>query len=152
HEGGYRVRVVSTVSDAWHRRADLDLRRTRTWEWTCVALDWRRAPVRRLWSGARWRLGRLLVRRLGPGRLPPAVAALALARTHRELARAARARPAALFSGGTKGARGGTATAARAWGAPYALDLEDFHTGERADVDGGRLAHAVMSRIEGAFL
>ena len=62
-------------------------------------------------------------------RLPLALAARASAAYIRSL-QAASAEPADLIYGGTTGGLAAPAVAARRCGARYALDLEDFHSGE----------------------
>lgn len=152
HEAGYRVRVVSVQGDAWQQEGDRDLRRTRDWSWHCVPFDWRRGLGRRAWSAVRWRIGRDLARRLDPGRMPLGLAARSVTRIHPALVRAARAKPADLFYGSTSGALVATTAAARVWQAPYALDLEDFHTAVEDDDEAGRIVHALLRRIEAAIL
>src|SRR5204862_5195614 len=139
-------------SVGWNRAGDLDLRRTRTWAWDRIDLDWRGAPLRRLRSGLRSRIAGMLAGALGPGRTPPVLAACAVGRTHPELARAACRQPADLVYGGTSGALAAVAGAARTLGVPYALDLEDFHSAEQPDTRSGRLASTVVGRIEATVL
>jgi hypothetical protein len=145
---GYRVRVVSTGSVGWNREADRRLRQTRQWTWSEVRLDWRGAPLRRATSGAWQRVALGLVRTVGPARAPLAMVAAACSRAHRELVRAISARPAELVYGGTAGALAAAAAAAARLRAPYALDLEDFHTAEQDDGPRARWAHAVIEQVE----
>jgi hypothetical protein len=151
---GHRVRVVSTRHVDWAAAADLDARRSREGRWDWVAIDYRRhrAPRTWLWTGARMRIARGLAARLGPARLPVAVAACALSRAHPELLRAALAVPADLFYGGSVGALAAAAAAGRRSGVPYALDLEDFHAAEAERGPGSALAHALVARVERAAL
>ena len=172
---GYRVRVVSTRHTPWADAADVELLEARGHRaadgaaraageerrgqesaaaWTWRAVDYRRGSARRTYalSGARRRAASAVAGALGPGRAPLALAARAYARVHAELVRAALAEPADVFYGGTTGALAAVAGAARRARAPYALDLEDFHSGERADGPGTRLVHGLARRIERAVL
>lgn len=151
---GYRVRVVSGRRVAWATAADDEVRDRRAgrWEWTVVDGDRRSAPWSYVWGGARYRASRAIARGLGRARVPLALAARAYARAHAELLRAALQEPADLYYGGTTGALAAVAVAARRAGVPYALDLEDFHSGESDDPAGASLVHALARGIERAIL
>lgn len=152
-EAGYAVRVVSTRFLDWATEGDRELRRTRSWRWSVV--DYHPASGRRtqLRSGIRLRAARAGVRLLGPARTPLGLAARAFGRVHPELVRAALAEPADLYYGGTTGGLAVAAAAGRRSGVPYALDLEDFYSGEhRDDAAEGRRANALAARIERAVL
>jgi glycosyltransferase involved in cell wall biosynthesis len=152
HGAGHRVRVVSVQGDAWQQEGDRDLRRTRSWTWHRVPFGWRRGYGRRAWSGVRLRLAQTLVRHVDPHRMPLGVVVRSFTRTHAALVRAALAAPADLYYGGTSGGLAAAAAAARTSNVPYALDLEDFHTGEQDDDEAGRLVHALLRRTEAAIL
>ena len=64
--------------------------------------------------------------------MPASLLVRAYSRAHDELVDAVAAKPADLVYGGTTGALAAVAEAAHRLGVPYALDLEDFHTGERS--------------------
>lgn len=151
---GYRVRVVSTRHEPWADRADREVMRTRSADWTWAAVDYRRAgaPGVYAWTGARRRAAHAIASRLSPARAALSVAARAYSRVHAELVRAALAAPADLFYGGTTGALAAVAEAGRRSGTPYAIDLEDFHGGEHAETPRARTVHALARRIEGAVL
>ncbi len=151
---GYRVRVVSARHTDWAAAADRDVRRSRevSWQWTVVDYHRESGRATRIRTGARTRMARALTRALGPGHAPVGLAACAYGRVHRELVRAALARPADLLYGGTSGALAAVAAAAARLAVPYALDLEDFHSAEVERGPGSRLAHALAERIERAVL
>jgi glycosyltransferase involved in cell wall biosynthesis len=151
---GYQVRVVSARYMAWATEADTEIRRTRvqTWDWAVV--DYRRDVARSIYlrTGLRFRHARSLAKLLGPARGPLILAAWAYSRAHTELLRAALAQPADLFYGGTTGALAAVAEAARRTGAPYALDLEDFHSAEQNGTPDGALTSQLAERIERSVL
>lgn len=152
-EAGYDVRVVSTRFMDWATEGDRELRRTRSWRWSVV--NYHPASGRRtqLRSGIRLRAAGAGVRLLGAARTPLGLAARAFGRVHPELVRAALAEPADLFYGGTTGGLAAAAAAGRRAGVPYALDLEDFHSGEHGeDLPAGRQANALAARVEQGVL
>jgi len=135
----------------WAWQADLDVRRTRRWEWTVVCYDRRAAPGTYFMSGVRSKVARALCKTAGPSLAPRAVVARAFSRVHTELVGAAGAEPADLYYGGTTGGIVPAAQAAALRGAPYALDLEDFYSSE---VDGptSELIHRLAELLERAIL
>ena len=147
---GHSVRVVATRHVPWAVDADADVRSRRTWPLTVV--DYRRGAGATYWiSGARYRAARALSAAVGPARVPLGLAAGAFGRVHPELVRAASAEPADLIYGGTTGALAAVAVAARRCGARYALDLEDFHSGE-SEAPDHELSHGLARRIEDRIL
>src|SRR5439155_6101128 len=106
------------------------------------------APSMWMGSGVRRHVARLLTRTLQPCRAPLPLVIQAWGRIHSELLRAALSGPADLFYGGTSGGLSVAAMAGRHAGKPYALDLEDFHTGELEDGPEARFHHALIERIE----
>lgn len=152
-EAGHRVRVVSTRFVDWATSTDEDVRRRRPgkWDWAVVDYGRRSAPLAYLRSGLRFRVAQTMVKGLGPRRAPIAIAGHAYGRVHAELLRLATAEPADFLYGGG-GALASTHLAAKRLGAPYALDLEDFHSAEQNDSPPARLAHALAERIERAVL
>ena len=144
---GYRVRVVSTRHTPWATAADRAVRASRSWEWTVVDYQRSSARVRQAITGARFHLARAATRALGPDFVPAAVAVRAYSRAHDELVRAIAAAPADFVYGGTTGALAAVAQAAARLDVPYALDLEDFHSGELAGPDG-ELDNALAETVE----
>lgn len=132
-EEGHDVHVVSTRSTDWATVADETLRQRRAdlWRWSVVDYSKRGAPWTYFSSGVRQRLARNASRR----RPSPsfAQASIAVARVHKELVRAALATGAHFFYGGTVGGIGATFETARRCGREYALDLEDFYSGDHPD-------------------
>lgn len=144
---GYAVRVVSTRFMDWATESDAAVRATRDWDWDVV--DYR--PGRPLYwkSGLRHRAARALAARFGPGRLPFRWVARAGSRVYDEIVDRIAAAPADLVYGGTTGGLAPVAAAARRLAVPYALDLEDLHSGERpADEPEGELSNALSARVE----
>lgn len=148
-EAGYRVRLVSARHTDWADETDRDDRgrRSAAWDWTAVDHRRESSPLRYAWSGARRRGALTLARALGPRRAPLAVAIRAYSREHSGLVAAALSEPADLFYGGTTGALAAAAEAGLRAGAPFGLDLEDFHPAEHAAGPGADLAHALADRI-----
>ncbi len=149
---GYRVRVVSARHTNWAVRLDEGLRSTRTWEWDVVDHGRSTAPQMWLRSGVRFRAAGLLTRALRPHRAPLPLIFHAWGRVHSELLQVALTGPADLFYGGTNGGLSVAAMAGRRAGRPYALDLEDFHTGELEDGPEARFRHTLIERIERSVL
>jgi hypothetical protein len=149
---GHRVRVVSAHYSSWLASLDDEVRRARRWGWSKVECSRAGALGRYLWTGGRMRLAKAMVEVAGPARSPLPLVVRAYTRLHSELVRAILAEPADLVYGGTAGALAATAEAARRMGVPYALDLEDFHSGEEAGPSSAGLADALAARIEGAVL
>jgi Glycosyltransferase Family 4 len=149
-DAGHVVRVVATRHEPWAVDADVDVRSRRSWPLTVV--DYRRGAGATYWrSGIRYRASRMVSAAIGPGRLPLGLAARAFGRVHPELVKAATAEPADLIYGGTTGGLAAVAVAARRCGARYALDLEDFHSGESEARDHA-LSHGLARRIEDRIL
>jgi hypothetical protein len=147
---GHDVRVVATRHEPWAVEADADVRSRRSWPLTVV--DYRRGAGPVYWrSGIRYRAARALSAAIGPHRVALGVAARAFGRVHPELVRAASAMPVDLIYGGTTGALAAVAAAAQRCGARYALDLEDFHSGESEAPDHA-LSHGLARRIEERIL
>ena len=148
-EAGHQVRVVSTRFVHWASHADGDLyhRRHGLWHWDVVDYSPGAAAIR-TWSGLRRRTADALAALLTPQRCPAALVYRAYSRIHPELVRAILARPEDLIYAGTAGALAAAAVAAGKSGTPYALDLEDFHSGEQDDSPEARRAHRFARRIE----
>jgi len=145
---GYQVRVVSTNFEPWATEADRQLSADRELNWTVV--DYSRASANgvRLLSGVRFRIARRLAKLAGPQRMPPAVLGRATGRVFPELVRAACAQPADFFYGGGNALIAAEA-AARQIHVPFAVDLEDLHSGEcRTDSVEGRQANALAEAAE----
>jgi hypothetical protein len=148
-EAGYEVECVSTRSTPWATEADRDVyeRRGGKWRWTVVDYRKSSAPGTYFTSGARHRLARARARR--QSRIPLRVATRAHGRVHVELVRAALGTGADFFYGGTTGGIAAAREAAARAGRPYALDLEDFYSGDCAE---GSLDEKLATRIEEAIL
>jgi len=149
-DAGHDVHVVATRHEPWAVDADVDVRSRRSWPLTVV--DYRRGAGGTYWrSGIRYRASRMLSAVIGPERLPLALAARAFGRVHPELVKAASAEPADLIYGGTTGGLAAVAVAARRCGTRYALDLEDFHSGE-SEASDQVLSHGLARQIEDRIL
>ncbi|MGC1272194.1 MAG: glycosyltransferase [Planctomycetaceae bacterium] len=147
HEAGYDVRVVSTDFIEWAAEADRDVRKTRPWKWDVVPL--RRESNRPAYyrRGVRHRLFRKLAQAIGPERCPLSIAARAWVKMSPELLSAIRRERCDLIYGGA-GAQAAVAVAGRTMGIPFALDLEDFHSGEQGGTAKESLSNRLAERIE----
>jgi hypothetical protein len=132
-EEGHDVHVVSTRATAWAAAADETVRQRRrqAWRWSVVDYSRGGAPWTYFSSGVRQKLARGASRHGATRSFP--WAAKGLARVHDELVRAALSTAADFYYGGTVGAMAATFVAARRSGREYALDLEDFYTGDHPD-------------------
>jgi Glycosyl transferase 4-like domain len=151
-EEGYPVEVISTRSTAWAAEGDRDIetrRRGRERHWRSTVVDYSRETglPTYLRTGMRRRVARLVAGRVSS---PPfAVATRAFARVHDELVARALSSAADFFYGGTTGGIAASFVAAKRSGRPYALDLEDFFTGEPPE---GSLDERLAERIEREIL
>ena len=129
-EAGYEVDLVSTRSTAWAAEADRDVRDRRRDRWKSSVIDYSRSgrPILYGKSGLRRRLARVLAARTRE--VPFRLATRAFARVHDELVASALATSADFFYGATTGGIAAAFEAAKRAGRPYALDLEDFFSGE----------------------
>jgi hypothetical protein len=84
---------------------------------------------------------------IGSSSAPMGVAIRAYSRAHDELVAAATAEPADLVYGGSTGALAAVVESARKLGVPYAVDFEDFHSGE-AIGERSELQNALAERVE----
>jgi hypothetical protein len=148
---GYDVTVVSTCHEGWAADADRDARSRRTWRVHVVNYRRGESGLTYAWSGAQHRAARAIVHAVGPARAPLPLVARAFGRVHAALARAVAAIPADLIYGGTTGALAAIAGAAHRGRTPYALDLEDFHSGETSGPEAPFVG-ALATRIERAVL
>ena len=146
-DAGYDVSVVATRHERWATAADVDARSRRTWPVDVV--DYRRgAGGTTYWrTGVEHRAARAAVAAIGVERAPMPLVARAFARVHGPIMRAVSAIPADLIYGGTTGALAAIAEAARRSGTPYAIDLEDFHSGETLG-PGAPFIDALATRVE----
>lgn len=152
-EAGYQVNVISTRSTEWAWQADEELRHTRSWTWRAV--DYRResAPLSYVITGLRHKGAQAIASMLDRNRCPLAIAARAYSRTYSELLRAMLAEKVDLFYGGSSLALAAVAAAGERTDTPYALDLEDFHSGEHdRDRPDAELVHGLAERIERSIL
>jgi hypothetical protein len=148
---GYDVTVVSTSHEGWAVDADRDVRSRRTWPVRVVDYRPGESTLTYGWTGAQHRAARALVHAIGPERTPLPLVARAFARVHAALVRTVSAIPADLIYGGTTGALAAIAAAGHRGPTPYALDLEDFHSGETAGPEAPFVG-ALATRIERAVL
>jgi glycosyltransferase involved in cell wall biosynthesis len=149
-EDGYDIRVIATRHEPWATDTDRDVASRRSWR--AEVIDYRRgAGATYWWTGARYRSARTLAGVCGPARVPLAIVSRAFSRVHPELVRAIAADPGDLIYGGTTGALAAIAEAAGRSGTPYAVDFEDFHSGEASDPDAP-LVDALSTRVERAVL
>ena len=148
-EEGYEVAVVSTRSTPWAAQADLDVRNRRRERWKSIVIDYSRSgrPLLYVKSGLRRRIARALAARTREA--PYRLATRAFARVHEELVSAAFATSADFFYGGTTGGVAAAFEAARRADRRYALDLEDFFSGEPPE---GSLDQKLAERIEREIL
>jgi glycosyltransferase involved in cell wall biosynthesis len=148
---GYAVRVVATLHEPWAAATDRDVASRRSWK--ADTIDYRRdeGGATYWWTGARYRAARAAAGAIGPGRVPLTVVSRAFGRVHSELVRAITTEPGDLIYGGTTGALGAIAEAARRSGTPYGVDLEDFHSEETSGPDAP-LVGALSARVEHAVI
>jgi hypothetical protein len=147
---GYEVRVIATRHEPWATDADRDVASRRSWR--AETVTYRRGDgAAYWWTGARYRAMRAAAAAIGPARAPLAVVSRAFGRVHSELVRAITAESSDLIYGGTTGALAAIAEAAHRRATPYAIDLEDFHSGETGGADAP-LVDALARRVERAVL
>ena len=148
---GFDVHVIATRHEPWATDTDLDVASRRSW--TADTITYRRGAGGSTywWTGARYRAARAAASAIGPARAPLPLVSRAFGRVHTELVRAIVADPGDLIYGGTTGALAAVAEAAAQCGTPYALDLEDFHSGETTGADAP-LVDALAERVEHAVL
>ncbi len=148
-DGGYEVTLLSTSSTAWAAEADQDVlaRRRGRFRSESIGYSRGRSPLLHVKSGLRRRLARGFASRAKDVSFP--LATRAFARVHEELVSAALATSADFFYGGTTGGIAAAFEAARRSRRPYALDLEDFFSGEPPQ---GSLDEKLAERIEREIL
>jgi Glycosyl transferase 4-like domain len=149
HRAGYEVRVVSTNFEPWATDADRQIRAIRTLNWE--VLDYSRATGNslRVRSGLRFRGARALAKLVGPERLPFPVLGRATTRVFPELVSLAAAQPVDLVYGGG-GGLAATMASGRRLGVPFAVDLEDLHSGENRGTPEGKFSGALAASVERA--
>jgi hypothetical protein len=152
HDVGYSVRVVCAEHVDWCIAAGRKLRAKRSWQCDVLDWHWRTGRSTYCWSRLRHKAFRLLAAGVEPKRLSLGVLARAGCRVAPELIRVATREPADLIYAGTAGGLAVGALVARRLGIPYALDLEDFHTGEQYDCGTARRTHALMEAVESQIL
>ena len=152
YEAGYAVRVVCAEHVDWGIEAGIQLRAKRPWR--CDVVHWHpRTGWHTYWkSRLRHKALRLLARSNACRRLSLRLLASAACRVAPELIRAATREPADLIYAGTAGGLTVGAIAAHCLGALYALDLEDFHSGEQGDGPTAQGARSVMEAVEAEVL
>lgn len=146
---GYRVAVIAADYAGWARQADAEFA-SRPWR---LAARLRFGPDARLDERVvqvgRQRLARALFR---AGRRAPAVVSAAWHPIGPDLTRAARAVPADLYIAHYPAALPAAASAARAHGARYAFDAEDFHLGDPPEGPAHDEVRAMTRAIESRHL
>lgn len=148
---GYSVRVVSANHTRWAEAADRCVMASRRWRWTKVDYSRETAGVARIATGARFKAAHAVSTTFGAERVPSSVASRAYSRAHDEIVEAIVSAPADFVYGGTTGALAATAEAAASLKVPYAIDLEDFHSGELAGSNVDHV-HALAERVERAAI
>lgn len=154
HDAGYDVTLLSTQGWIdWANEADEKslARRAGTWKWKVVQWDKKHAPVTRAWTAVRFRVLRRIVGTINLGHVPLTVLGAAHVRVSREIEKLAARQSCDLFYGGGS-ALAATAVAATRCKVPFALDLEDFHSAELAQVAGRQVAQRIVEQIEGKVL
>ena len=149
-EEGHDVHVVSTRATPWASEADAAVlkRRRDRWHWSVVDYGRQRAPFNYVVSGVKQKLAASIAGYRST--VPFSNATKALSRVHDDLVRAALATNAEFFYGGTVGAIGATFEAATRAGREYALDLEDFYSGDHPnDAKLTRLVERVETETVG---
>lgn len=150
-EEGHDVHVVSTRATPWATEADVSVRERRAGKWRWSVVDYGRsgAPLTYVLSGAKQKWSNQMAR--WRPTIPFPMAAKAICRVYDELVRAALETGADFFYGGTVGGIGVSFEAARRAGREYALDLEDFYSGNEADDFVSALVECVEAHVvEGA--
>jgi hypothetical protein len=151
--GGWEVRVISLTSFDWGADADRDIvrRRDGLWRWESIECRKSGEPIRYARTALGQRASMMIAGAIGAERTPLPIASRASERVYRELRDAAASEQCDLVYGGAR-ALSATRDAALALRTPFALDLEDFHSGEvdagNTTVNNGALIHALFARIE----
>jgi glycosyltransferase involved in cell wall biosynthesis len=146
-DAGYRVRLVSVSQTPWMTVTDAAISARRHWTPFVVDYSQATAPALRRKTGVRFKLMQTLATSIGSSSVPMGVAIRAYSRAHDELVHVATAEPADLVYGGSTGALAAVVESARKLGVPYAVDFEDFHSGE-AIGEGSELQNALAERVE----
>ncbi len=144
---GYSVRVVSIQNLEWATRADAQVKATRRWDWTPIDYGRDTAPYTWFRTALRHKAALGLTRALGPHGTPFPVLSRAARRVHSELVDRAVKEPSDLYLAGGF-ALGAAFAAARRTNTPYAIDLEDFHSGEHAPANGGAFFNGLAAALE----
>jgi hypothetical protein len=145
---GWRVIVVASSSLPWQRGFDVSLARSRPWALRAVEWSAGNAPMRSRWYRGRLKAARGLTTWLGE-RTPWTVVMRAAACPVVELTQLAVQTRADLFYGGGGGGAVIASAAAERLSVPFAVDFEDFHSGEYAEGDP---AADLWRRIEDRLL
>jgi glycosyltransferase involved in cell wall biosynthesis len=150
-DAGHAVRVVSPRQHAPLVARDAALLATRSWRIRYVNVDptTREGAIRRLVGVARERAARTA---FALGLRTPGIAAQALSRYVRPLARAAAEHPADLLVAHNLQALPAAAMAARALGAHLGFDAEDLHAGEFPDDAAHAAQRALVEFVEAHLL
>jgi len=149
-EAGYDVTVVGVTTNDLQHRFDQELMSSR--QWLLATVDYRRAgfgkSFRWLWTGCRKEFFERLASRIT---LAAGFAEGAHGREHSELRRLACRHRADLYIAHHVQALGAAYHAARHYGAGFAFDAEDFHTGEYRNGENPHRV-ATMEYLERKYL
>ncbi len=131
------------------RRMDADLVAREQWEWDPI--EWSPGREWYTWArtGLRHRVAQQATETIGARRVPYRVAVAAFHRLHAELVECAARKAADLYYGGAGGALAAVALAAARHRVQFAVDVEDFHTGE---VPEKSTRHTIIERVETSVL
>jgi len=146
------VHIVSPIYTEAMVAADMEFLRSPGIQGSPCNMVRRRHPLRYYWTGFRHRLTRRRAATALPDRLTLATLGRATTRAFPELLERAVACPADLYYGGTATGLSVAAEAARLRSTSFALDLEDFHTGELDASARSDLTRRLMGEIERRLL
>ncbi|HMP05975.1 MAG TPA: glycosyltransferase [Lacipirellulaceae bacterium] len=139
--------IASEFSAAWKVAGEQILKHAK---WKYQGIDWSSRADGRLRKRPRIRRKacQTFVDWAPPQAIPLATLAKATNYVAPEMMNIAKFEPADLYYGGTACGLATCAMIARTLRRPYALDLEDFHTGEMADTRVGRASNRLMRLVQ----
>ena len=151
-EEGCRVSIVSPIYTETMVPLDLEYLRSPGIRGTPFIFARERHPLRYHWTGFRLRLARQQAARNSLPNLSLNELGRATTRAFPELLDLALSHSADMYYGGTATGLSVAAEAARLRGVPFALDLEDFHTGELDASSHSDRTRRLMGEIEHRLL
>lgn len=151
-EEGCRVSIVSPIYGEAMEPLDTEYLRSPGIRGTPYSFVREHHPLRYYWTGFQLRLARQRTARVSLPKLPLDALGRATTRAFPELLNLALSHPADLYYGGTAAGLSVAAEAARLRGVPFALDLEDFHTGELDGSAQSDLTRRLRGEIERRLL